>query len=212
MTRSRDADPAETIESVVAATRKVIEDHGADGVSFRRVAKQAELSLGTVTYYFPSREALLESALDGHHAWLVVERERRLAQLVGGEPLRDVAADAIRSVFREMCRQREALRLRRLVTLQRGELAKGRREESLNPALEAFAVAWSARGNISPGKARLVAQSLMFAVGRYALLSDQERMEVTGTAEPAAALTAIETHLVELFLASWEQAEPQQLG
>jgi DNA-binding transcriptional regulator YbjK len=48
--------------AILDATLRVIATDGIDGVTHRRVAAAAKVSLGSTTYYFESREALLRQA------------------------------------------------------------------------------------------------------------------------------------------------------
>jgi TetR/AcrR family transcriptional regulator, regulator of biofilm formation and stress response len=50
-------------EEILRATLRVIGEHGADGVTHRAVAAEAGVPLSATTYYFASREELLEQTL-----------------------------------------------------------------------------------------------------------------------------------------------------
>lgn len=49
---------------ILQATLEVIRDEGVRATSYRRIAAQAEVPLGSVTYYFPTLEGLIVSAID----------------------------------------------------------------------------------------------------------------------------------------------------
>lgn len=49
-------------ERIVAAAMEILRDDGLRGLSYRRVAKAADVPLGATTYYFPAIDALLEAA------------------------------------------------------------------------------------------------------------------------------------------------------
>ena len=198
MARREGSDSAGTVEQILAATRTLLDTRGTGAVSIRAVAKLARVSSGTVTYYFPSREALLEGCLDRHHEWLEEEIALRARQLAEGQLLVDVAADTVRSIYRHMLTRKSSLRLRRLLTLERGELLPARRAFQRSPSLDAFARAWS--DGAEELRARLVLQSITFLVTQYALLSDEESREVTGTDSTDAARALIEDHLVAMLL------------
>jgi AcrR family transcriptional regulator len=58
------ADPSdEREEAILAATLRILARGGLADVTHRAVAKEAEVSLGVITYRFASRDALLEAAL-----------------------------------------------------------------------------------------------------------------------------------------------------
>ncbi|WP_409490022.1 TetR/AcrR family transcriptional regulator [Amycolatopsis sp. cmx-11-12] len=52
-----------TRETILHATLKVVGEQGVGGLTNRRIARQAEVSLGTLTYHFPSQTALLREAM-----------------------------------------------------------------------------------------------------------------------------------------------------
>lgn len=55
---TRSADPNRK-ETILAATRALIATDGVDGVSHRKVAAQANIPLGSMTYHFAGREELI---------------------------------------------------------------------------------------------------------------------------------------------------------
>jgi TetR/AcrR family transcriptional regulator, regulator of biofilm formation and stress response len=65
-------------ENILRATLRLIGEHGADAVTHRAVAEEAGVPLSATTYYFASKEQLLEQAL------LLAAREEteRLERLV----------------------------------------------------------------------------------------------------------------------------------
>lgn len=48
---------------ILEAVRQVVDEHGIDGVTMRRVANQASVSIGMVTYYYASKRELILDAL-----------------------------------------------------------------------------------------------------------------------------------------------------
>lgn len=181
--------------SIVSASHAILAVDGASALSFRRVSKEAGVSVGTIAYYFPDRAALVEACLDAHHAWIAVEVQRLLTMHDEGTPLEAVAAEAVRTAYRAMVADRETLRLRRIRALEAGELAEPRRVHSLGPALDAVTALWVGRG-ASAVDARLTCQSMIFLVTRFALLSEDEVCELTGHDDLSAARQAVEAHLL----------------
>ncbi|MFE9566522.1 TetR/AcrR family transcriptional regulator [Streptomyces sp. NPDC006487] len=74
------ANPSQTKERIVAATLRIIGEDGVAAVTNRRVAQEAEVSLGSITYHFATQNDLLRESL---HAFVVQETRRftDLAQL-----------------------------------------------------------------------------------------------------------------------------------
>ena len=60
---SRRHDP-ERRDRIIAATLDLIADHGTAGATYRTVAATAGIPLGSMTYYFPSREDLIFAAFE----------------------------------------------------------------------------------------------------------------------------------------------------
>lgn len=63
MRRGKPNDPGRR-DRILQSTLEVIRAEGLHATSYRRIATHAEVPLGSVTYYFPSLEGLIVSALD----------------------------------------------------------------------------------------------------------------------------------------------------
>src|SRR5579875_670754 len=61
------------VRSLLDATAQVLTDVGLDGLSTNKVAKQANVAVGTIYQYFPNKEALLDA--------LIADRMERLGDL-----------------------------------------------------------------------------------------------------------------------------------
>lgn len=70
---------------VLEATLKLLAREGPRAITHRAVAAEARTSLRATTYYFASREELLEAALR-HYAELAMERFDAIAAALEGEP------------------------------------------------------------------------------------------------------------------------------
>src|SRR5262245_32511112 len=62
--RATRSSPDARREQILDATLRVIGDGGVDAVRHRRVAAAAGLPLGSITYYFASRDELLQAAFE----------------------------------------------------------------------------------------------------------------------------------------------------
>ena len=67
MPRPKHSDPAKTFAAIVDAAVVVLQEQGPNHVSLRRVSEASGLSMGTLTYYFPNRQDLVEACLDVHY-------------------------------------------------------------------------------------------------------------------------------------------------
>ncbi|CCH35067.1 TetR family transcriptional regulator [Actinosynnema sp. NPDC047251] len=69
--------PAETRQRIIAAVLRIIGDDGVAGVTNRRIAQQAGVSLGSVTYHFATQQDLLRESL----LHFVSEETRHIGEL-----------------------------------------------------------------------------------------------------------------------------------
>lgn len=88
-----------THRRIVEATVRVIATEGVRAVTHRRVAQEAEASVGLVTYYFSSTEALIAATLE-HIAELETTaynrmRDRVIAQASNAEGIVEVLTDEV---------------------------------------------------------------------------------------------------------------------
>lgn len=87
----------DTRERILHATLRVIAEQGVGAVSNRRVAAEAGVALGSLTYHFPSQTTLLRESLMLHVAEEVARLEAVAAELRASEA---TAADAAAEVER----------------------------------------------------------------------------------------------------------------
>jgi AcrR family transcriptional regulator len=64
-----------TVDRILNATEDVLVQHGHDGLTMRRIAEAAQLSLGTVSYTFRSKESLVEAFVERLFAEYLAEAE-----------------------------------------------------------------------------------------------------------------------------------------
>lgn len=172
--RPVDADPAQTYDAIVAAALELLHTlDQPDQLSMRKVASRADVSVGTIQYYFESKTDLLEACLDGYY-----DRLNRVAmELIGAVGDRTGVAlieDAARSLYRFAVRERALIRLRVATNASLGELHPRRQPEFLGDAIRAGAAALAPHITISPTEARLAIQGLVSIMVRMALLTDSE--------------------------------------
>jgi AcrR family transcriptional regulator len=65
---------------ILEAVTQVVDDYGIDGVTMRRVAQRAHVSIGMVTYYYASKRELIFDALREAN-----DRRYRQRRAIGGE-------------------------------------------------------------------------------------------------------------------------------
>ena len=76
-TMIRVSKPAGTRQSIIDAVLRIIGEDGVAGVTNRRIAKEAGISLGSVTYHFETQHELLRESL----LHFVAEETQRLTEL-----------------------------------------------------------------------------------------------------------------------------------
>ncbi|HWM09579.1 MAG TPA: TetR family transcriptional regulator [Solirubrobacteraceae bacterium] len=91
---------SDTRERILHATLRVIAEHGVGAVSNRRVAAEADVALGSLTYHFPSQTTLLRESLMLHVAEEVTRLEAVAASLRASKPTPADAAAEVERVVR----------------------------------------------------------------------------------------------------------------
>src|SRR5512132_998619 len=124
MARPKNADSQDTWNRIIAATRQEL-TNGAAGsldVSMRQVALTSGVSLGTIHYYFPTKESLLEACLDAYYIALRELAVEFAADLSQGtrENARQLLSESVRRLYRFVLSERARPRLLALTNTQRG--------------------------------------------------------------------------------------------
>ena len=174
MARPVDADSARTYDSIVRAALDVLAEAGLpERLSMRKVAAAAEVSPGTIQYYFGSKTDLLEACLDGYYQRLTATA----GQLTSTMHEREGAAlveHVARSLFRFARRERALIKLRMATNAQRGELHPNRQPEFLGSMIVEAAKSFAPHITVDQLHARLAIQSMSSIMARMALLTDSE--------------------------------------
>src|SRR4051812_9053171 len=98
---------ADTVEVLLAATERVLAQHGYQGATTNRIATTAGVSIGTLYHFFPSKEALIEALV--HRMWSgELEALEARASVLTEQPLED-AIRLLVGVMVEMVRTRQDL-------------------------------------------------------------------------------------------------------
>jgi AcrR family transcriptional regulator len=202
--RPRKADPARTYDAIVDAARALLfsEEGVSPDVSMRRVAAAAGVSQGTLSYYFPTKQDLLEACLDEYYARLAKLVDELSSHAASGPcDARALVARAVRELHRlELARRRE-LRLRRITNAERGGLhPQHPRFHLLGRHLDRCARVFAEATGRSPAATRLAIHSVTTLVSEYVTLSDEEIGEIVGDAGDASRRT-VEEHVVRAAVA-----------
>lgn len=183
MSRPKNADSKETYERIVAAALDALEETGRpDELSMRKVATRADVSIGTIQYYFTSKSELLEACLDGYYARLN-EAAQALIVSANERAGRELIEHSTRSMVRWAWRERALIKLRLSTNAMRGELHPQRQEEFMGMLIRHVAELLKPHVQVEESDARMSIQALTSIIVRLILLSDAEFAALTG--EPA---------------------------
>ena len=213
MARPPDADSAETYERILAAAvEQVRSTVPRNKISMRRVAEQAEVSLGTLQYYFVNKDSLLEACLDGYYERLGATGAELLAHAKANQdaPVETVVTHTVRAFYGFIREEQALTELRILTNALRGELHPRRQDRFLRQIIGAAAKTLAPRVGLTEVELRLSIQTVVNTAVRMALLSDGERESLTGTSG-AEALAVVEAHVIDAALrlvcpAGWSEA------
>ena len=196
MPRPIDADSARTFDTIIASALTLVAEASSPmELSLRGVAERAGLSLVSVQYYFPRKEDLLESCLDGYYERLAVLAQAQIAAWrecsVQGDAMIE---ETVRAFYRFASRERALIRVRLVLNILRGELSPRRQSEFFGAVLHEAAVVMAPHVTIDGADARIAIQMLTTMIVRMALASDSEIRLIVGETGEAASV-AIEAHL-----------------
>ncbi len=198
------APPAETTrERILRAATGLFASQGIGRTSVREIAAAAGVNLALVSHHFGGKEKLYAACVEAMYAELDGMRSELLTALNHGDSLADTVAHAVAHGFHYAREHRGAVQLVMRHVLDTGEVPAERRDTLLLPFLDAAALALSEPCGRSPGEVRIIIQSLLFLMTRYALSSVEELALVTGMTRPgrnasepdALILREVENHL-----------------
>lgn len=183
MDDDREDESAHSVDRIVSALRALLGRMGVGDLSYRSVAKEAGLSTGTVAYYFESRAALLEAALDRHH-----DRVANIVRpLLLGEGRN--AGEHARALTHYAFANQADIRLRLAAWTESWSLPRGRLTIVAALLSRVAAIPWST-GWTERDK-RILVQGVVYAVQHFAALSDTELSRMVGEDDPALARAAV---------------------
>ena len=195
---AKESDPSATIDKIVEVARNMVSVEGATKLSVRRVAREARVSLGTVSYYFPSRGALVEACLDEQAEFLYRMIAQYRERLADGEQLADIIEEIARLIFNMCLANRETVRLRQLELLSTPELPAEGRATFMYATLDHTATSIAQSLGVGVPEARFIVQSMANVIVRYALFAPGDLARVTGLSDAEQARRATEEHIAML--------------
>lgn len=88
-----------TVDAIVAATARILEEGGFESASTNRIAEVAGVSVGSLYQYFPNKEALVQAVIERHCDELFGLMAGKLTALGDGTPLPEVARELVKLVL-----------------------------------------------------------------------------------------------------------------
>lgn len=199
MARPPNADPQATRRRVLDTARALFSERGAGSTSIRDIARGAGVSLATVHHHFGSKDGLYESCIDAMYDEIVPLRTEIEAQLAAGGSAEEILDRGMRTCYRFARAHRAAIRLLLRTVIDTGELDTRRRERNHLPFLREGAEMLALLLPGSSVERRLMLQSVMHLVVRYAVTQEHELAMIVGN-DPVtgtkATQRAVEDHLV----------------
>jgi AcrR family transcriptional regulator len=128
-----------TVDSIVAATARVLVRDGYDALSTNRVAKEAGVSVGSLYQYFPGKEALVAAVMEQYASRMQENIAARLQSAGTAATAEDVATEMIRAM---LAAQQAEPRLHRALVEQVPRIGALRRLHELFTNYEKLVAAW----------------------------------------------------------------------
>ena len=205
MARPVHANAEATRKRILDAASLLFAERDQGGASFRHIAREAGVSIGTVHHYFGGKDALHQACIDAMYDDLAGLQAALWPALAVTDP-EQVLSTAVHEAFAFARQHRQSLVLLMREVIRRGELDPVRRAENQRPFLEQAAAVLSERTGAEPARARLALQSAINLIVRYAIASDQDLLLFTGLSEQAGpkavehAVLRIEEQVVRLLI------------
>ncbi|MFK7984484.1 MAG: TetR/AcrR family transcriptional regulator [Sandaracinaceae bacterium] len=162
---------------VIGAATELLDEMPLSKLSMRRVAERAGVSLGTVTYHYRSRHALLEDCLEPFNDLLIRALERSRTALSRGTPFAGHCVDLVRELYPELLAIRTLVRLRLIRTLEDDTHPHHHDRVLRHPFLQLGGR--SVDGWLAP-RSRMVLAALAAVVARFVSFPAHELLELTG--------------------------------
>ncbi len=199
MPRPPNTNSAETWDRIVdAALERLASDDGMRlQISLRSVATAAGLSPGTVSYYFSSKDELLEACLDRYYERLAALTQELFTMAISAETPQALVENSVRALYRFASRERASVALRARTRELNGELPPERQTKVLGPYVAKAASVLQLGAGMAELDARLTVQSLTKLIVSYVLMTDDEMGAVLAG---AGTRDDVEDHLVALAL------------
>lgn len=188
-----------TWQRIVDAAMARFEHHPPHKVSLRHIAGDVGVSLGTLSHYFPDRQALLDACLSQMYAHFEPLAGEAIMEMASGRPLEEVLGRFTPRIFDEARRHR-GLILLRIERIFANDLSVYDKDPLHLSFIQRVADIFIATGKLSEVEARLTTQTIIQTMSRYVLASDEELMLLVDCEDAGQAIRAVQDHLVRVCL------------
>ena len=169
----------ETKRRILEAASALFAERGLGGTSVRDIAAAADVNAALVSHHFGGKDNLYAACVASMYEEIDGLRAELLVALTG-DSLTETIRRAVSRGFHYSRLHSGAVKLVMRHVLDTGEVPAERRDELLNPFLHAAATALSDRTGRSVDEVRLVIQTILFLMSRYAITSVAELALVSG--------------------------------
>lgn len=197
MARPVAADAELTRGRILKAATDLFAKAPATDVSIRQIGKAAGVTLATVHHYFGTKEQLYAACVGAMHRELETLRAE-LEPLVGapGDRASQLRA-VVRASFDFARRHGPAIRFMLRTVVDTGAMDPVRLHQVHLPFLDQSAALFEVILQVPAAEARLLVQSLMHLVVRYAITADDELVAIAGVEKGPTAVAEAERRVAE---------------
>ena len=196
MVRPVNANSTETVERILEAARTLLREEGQEGWSMRRVATAANVSTGTLQYYFTNRAELLDACLDPFHEELRALEQTFMSLLESADDPLAVLGQGIAAIYRFAVGTEAGQRVVIQSMAEKCATDTRRRQLFREPFLARIVALVKPFTKQDARTIRMYTMSMTFLVTRYAASTDAALLELTSEQDIEAAHRVVEQHLV----------------
>lgn len=189
-----------TRRRILDAADQLLRRLGPSRLALRRVAEQAEVSVGLINYHFGGKQGLLEALVDTFVSDLLASEATWLERVEASEDVAGTLEDAFRHGFRLSRQHRIVMRVILGLVGQLGALPVEWRSRTQDRFLARWSEALHRRTGLPVRVLRLRLHTLLALTTRYIAASETELGMILGddALELEAARDCVEEHLASL--------------
>lgn len=188
----------ETKARILEAATRLFAARGRGSTSVRDIASAADVNPALVSHHFGGKDKLYAACVESMYGEIDALRDELVRSLGGEGTLAKTISAAVARGFHYARERRHAVKLVMRHVVDTGEVPQKQRDTLLLPFLDTASEALSLQLDRTPAEIRLIIQSVLFLMTRYALTSIDELALVAGVSSrqpEALILRHVEEHL-----------------